>query len=154
MTGIWEVVLPGVVYGEPDGVQIIITSPADRKSFPSSGSSRIRLGQCVFFSAAADVRRNRDILRKSWETLAPRLPVSVAAEERGSNEWGEGENREKILKKERKWTFHLLHSVCELVVQAAAEKSFTSLVSNTPGLLHTWHRTRSHVQTQVQKMTL
>lgn len=38
MTGIWEVALPGVVYGEPDRAQIIITSPPDRKSFPSSGS--------------------------------------------------------------------------------------------------------------------
>lgn len=29
MAGIWEVALPGVVYAEPDRVQIIITSPAD-----------------------------------------------------------------------------------------------------------------------------
>lgn len=69
MTGIWEAALPGVVLRERDRVQIIITSSADRKSFPSSGSSRIRPGQRVllfiFFRATADVCGSRDILRKS-----------------------------------------------------------------------------------------
>ena len=65
MMWIWEEAVPAVVNREPDRGQIIITSSADRKSLLLSGSSRIRLGQRVFFGAAADVRRNRDILRKS-----------------------------------------------------------------------------------------
>ncbi len=45
MTGIWEVALPSAVHREPDKVQIIITSPPDRKSFLSAGKSPIRRGQ-------------------------------------------------------------------------------------------------------------
>lgn len=98
MTGFWEEALPGAV-------EIIITSSTDRKSILTKGRVSFFL-LCV----TADVCRCCYILGKSWEILGSQLPVSVSLEERK-----ERYMRGRKVKKDGKWTFHLLlivHTFC------------------------------------------